>query len=128
MQLTLWDVGGSARKLWKHYYDKVDGIIFVVDSTDIDRMKIAKQEILSILREEGLSTVPLLILANKQDLENASNEKEVNEMLELKDISRKDVVYHGCSAKSGEGIWESVARLADLIQLQDIGKGKEEKK
>ncbi len=36
MQLTLWDVGGSARKLWKHYYDKVDGIIFVVDSTDID--------------------------------------------------------------------------------------------
>ena len=42
MSLTLWDVGGSARKLWKHYYDKVDGIIFVVDSTDIDRMKIAK--------------------------------------------------------------------------------------
>ena len=49
-------------------------------------------------------------------------------MLELKEITRKDVVYHGCSAKSGEGIWESVARLADLIQLQDISKGKEEKK
>ena len=67
------------------------------------------------MREDGLSTAPLLILANKQDLENASNEKEVNEMLELKDITRKDVVYHGCSAKTGEGIWESVARLADLI-------------
>ena len=24
MTLTLWDVGGQARKLWKHYYDKVD--------------------------------------------------------------------------------------------------------
>ena len=113
----MWDVGGSARKLWKHYYDKVDGIIFVIDSTDVDWMKMAKQEMQSILWEDGLSNVPLLILANKQDLENASNEKEVSEMLDLKEISWKDVVYHGCSAKSGEGIWESVAWLADLIQL-----------
>ena len=45
-------------------------------------------------------------------------------MLELKEISRKDVIYHGCSAKNGDGIWESVARLADLM---DLGK-KESKK
>ena len=82
-QLLLWDVGGQARKLWKHYYDKVEGIIFVVDSADKERMKLAKFEMNKILTEEGLEAVPLLILANKQDLENASTEKEVSEMLEL---------------------------------------------
>ena len=32
--LTLWDVGGQATKLWKHYFDKIDAVIFVIDSTD----------------------------------------------------------------------------------------------
>ena len=65
MNLTLWDVGGQARKLWKHYYDKVDGIIFVIDSTDTERMRIAKSEMGKIFTEEGLEKVPMLILANK---------------------------------------------------------------
>ena len=124
MSLTLWDVGGAARKLWKHYYDKVDGIIFVVDSTDLDWMKIAKSELQTILHEEGLNNVPMLILANKQDAETASSQKEISEILELKDISWKDIIFHGCSAKTGDFIWESIAWLADLM---DLGK-KDEKK
>ena len=31
--LTMWDVGGQATKLWKHYFDHIDAIVFVVDST-----------------------------------------------------------------------------------------------
>ena len=31
--LTMWDVGGAATKLWKHYYDKIDAIVFVIDSS-----------------------------------------------------------------------------------------------
>jgi len=31
--LTMWDVGGQATKLWKHYFEHIDAIIFVVDST-----------------------------------------------------------------------------------------------
>ena len=37
---TLWDVSGQATRLWKHYFDKINAIIFVVDSSD--RSKIAK--------------------------------------------------------------------------------------
>lgn len=29
----MWDVGGQATKLWKHYFDKIDAILFVIDST-----------------------------------------------------------------------------------------------
>lgn len=30
--LTMWDVGGQATKLWKHYFDKIDAILFVIDA------------------------------------------------------------------------------------------------
>ena len=112
--LTLWDVGGQARKLWKHYYDKVDGVIMVVDSTDLDRMKIVKDELSKILVEPGLESVPILLFANKQDIESAATENEVAEMLSLNEIERKDIVYQGCSAKTGDGLWEGIAKLADL--------------
>ena len=65
MTLTLWDVGGQAWKLWKHYYDKVDGLIFVIDSTDKDRFTLVKEEIMKIMIEPGLEGVPILIMANK---------------------------------------------------------------
>ena len=77
MTLTLWDVGGQARKLWKHYYDKVDGLIFVVDSTDAEWLPIVKEELMKILIEPGLEGVPILIMANKQDVETATSPEEV---------------------------------------------------
>merc|ERR1712050_798636 len=37
---TVWDVGGQdrIRKLWRHYYQGTQGIIFVVDSNDRERI------------------------------------------------------------------------------------------
>ena len=35
---TLWDVSGQATRLWKHYFDKINAIIFVIDSTDKTRL------------------------------------------------------------------------------------------
>ena len=117
MTLTLWDVGGQARKLWKHYYDKVDGLIFVVDSNDRDRLSIVKEELMKILVEPGLEGVPILIMANKQDVEGAADVDEIVKHLGIDDLKRKDIVYHGCSAVAGTGIWESVAKLADLMNM-----------
>ena len=38
LNFTVWDVGGQdkIRVLWKHYYDKTGGIIFVIDSIVIE--------------------------------------------------------------------------------------------
>ena len=94
MTLTLWDVGGQARKLWKHYYDKVDGVIMVIDSADVDRMKIVQDELAKIVVEPGLETVPILILANKQDLDSALSKEEITELLNIKEISRKNLIFH----------------------------------
>ena len=79
--LTFWDVGGQATKLWKHYFDHIDGVIFVVDSTDEDKLFLAEDEIKRLLSNkdstagssasnntgEGLGDVPFLLMYNKKD-------------------------------------------------------------
>lgn len=47
--LTFWDVGGQATKLWKHYFDHIDAVVFVVDSTDEERVLFAKDELRRLL-------------------------------------------------------------------------------
>ncbi len=54
--------------LWKHYYQNNNGIIYVVDSNDPERMDEAKEELMKMLNEEDLRDSALLVLANKQDL------------------------------------------------------------
>merc|ERR1712124_46382 len=41
IKFTVWDVGGQdkIRKLWRHYYQGTEGLIFVVDSSDRDRIE-----------------------------------------------------------------------------------------
>ena len=44
----VWDLGGqtSIRPYWRCYYSNTDAIIYVVDSTDKDRIGISKDELL----------------------------------------------------------------------------------
>jgi len=45
-KLTVWDVGGcNIRKLWRPYYENTEGLIFVVDSSDKDRIGDANEEL-----------------------------------------------------------------------------------
>jgi signal recognition particle receptor subunit beta len=69
--LTLWDVGGNARKLWKHYYDKIDSLVFVVDCSDDKRLELAKSEMLKVISDPELDACPMLIFANKQDMDGS---------------------------------------------------------
>ena len=54
------------RPLWRHYYQEINAIIFVIDSNDRDRKEEAKHELHTVLSEEELTGVPLLVYANKQ--------------------------------------------------------------
>lgn len=49
--LTVWDVGGKARNMWKHYFEDNSAVVFVIDSTDISRMAIVKMELKNLLNE-----------------------------------------------------------------------------
>ena len=56
-------------------------MIFVVDSADKERIEVARQELELMLQEEELKGVPVLVLANKQDLANALKEEDVSLVL-----------------------------------------------
>lgn len=70
IQFTVWDVGGQdkIRPLWRHYFQNTQGIIFVVDSNDRDRVVEAREELQRMLNEDELRDAMLLVFANKQDL------------------------------------------------------------
>ena len=72
---------------------------------------------MKILIEPGLEGVPILIMANKQDREEAVTLEEILKQIGIEDIKRKDIVHHSCSAVTGDGVWESVAKLADQMNM-----------
>merc|ERR1719277_2507959 len=79
LSFTVWDVGGQdkIRKLWRHYYLGTHGAIFVVDSSDRERIEDAREELTKMLSEEEMRDAALLVLANKQDLPNAMTTAEI---------------------------------------------------
>ncbi|KII68323.1 ADP-ribosylation factor-like protein 2 [Thelohanellus kitauei] len=74
-----WDVGGqkNLRCFWRNYFEETDGIIWVVDASDEDRLKLCKEELDILLNDEKLIGATLLILANKQDLPQCLNKQQI---------------------------------------------------
>jgi len=70
VKFNVWDVGGQdkIRPLWRHYYTGTQGLVFVVDSQDRERIDEAKQELHRILSDREMKDCLLLVFANKQDL------------------------------------------------------------
>merc|ERR1712205_258231 len=85
ISFTVWDVGGQdkIRKLWRYYYENTQGLIFVIDSNDRDRIEDAREELTKILSEDEMRDVAVLVLANKQDLPNSMPASEITEKLGL---------------------------------------------
>ena len=54
------------RPLWRHYFQNTQGLIFVVDSNDRERIGEARDELMRMLAEDELREAVLLIFANKQ--------------------------------------------------------------
>lgn len=76
VKFSAWDLGGQERmrSIWSTYYQRTDAIIFVIDSSDGKNEVISKTELFKIVINENLKDVPILVLANKQDVKGAMGE------------------------------------------------------
>lgn len=85
------DLGGhaAARRLWADYVSAVDGVVFLVDTTDHKRFPECKDEITKLLSQEELSKVPFLILGNKIDAKGAVIEDTLKHHLGIMQTSGK---------------------------------------
>ncbi|CAM8986017.1 unnamed protein product [Rhodiola kirilowii] len=97
ISFTVWDVGGQdkIRPLWRHYFQNTQGLIFVVDSNDRDRVVEARDELHRMLNEDELRDAVLLVFANKQDLPNAMNAAEITDKLGLHSLRQRHWVWTG---------------------------------
>merc|ERR1712232_369241 len=117
---VFWDLGGhsSFRSVWHNYYSEVQGIMFVVDSADGPRMDEAKRTLVEVLGHEKLRGVPVLCMANKQDLPNALAGEEISRLFEFEKIlGERPFHVHPCSALRGQGLEAGVRWL-----LSEAGK------
>ncbi|GAQ78921.1 ADP-ribosylation factor [Klebsormidium nitens] len=106
-RLNIWDVGGqkTLRAYWRNYYEQTDGMIWVVDSSDLRRLDDCRAELHGLLKEEKLAGASLLIFANKQDITGALRPEQIAKVLQLDlmDGSRHWKIV-GCSAVGGDGL------------------------
>ncbi len=131
------------RPLWRHYYQNIDVLIFVVDSNDRDRIEECKDELWRFLTEDELKESILLVLANKQDLPNAMSTQEVTEKLDLTSIKERNWCKYpiiitcdclilsslcvnadiqGSCATKGDGLYEGLDWLKSTLTQQRLKK------
>jgi len=67
VNIKVFDLSGQEklRKVWTYYYSSIEGIVFVVDCSKVERLPSAKEELHSLLANEELQSLPLLIFGNK---------------------------------------------------------------
>jgi len=119
LALTMWDVGGrdKIRPLWKHYLsERTGGVIFVVDSTDRDRLDEACQVLAKVLANDDLTGRVLLVFANKQDLPGAMTCEEVAAGLQLHALEGRSWHVQPSSATDQEGIHDGFEWLFEELE------------
>ena len=89
MTLQFWDLPGQTgfRKIWTHYFKEVHGIVFMIDSADTERLNEARYELHKLLNAYELKYAPILILANKQDLDQAVDYQSIIQTLQIMSAS-----------------------------------------
>lgn len=120
ISFTVWDVGGQdkIRPLWRHYFQNTQGLIFVVDSNDRDRITEAREELMRMLMEDELRDAALLVFANKQDLPNAMTATELTDKMNLHTLRSRSWFIQATCASNGEGLYEGLDWLSNVLKTR----------
>lgn len=118
IEFNVWDVGGQdkIRPLWRHYYTGTQGLIFVVDCADRERMDEARKELHKIVGDREMMSAIVLVFANKQDLKGAVTPEELRPMLDMEKLNERTWYVQPCVAITGDGLTEGLTWLSQHYQ------------
>ena len=104
------------RSLWHHYFENSDAVIFVVDSSDKERLDEAREELDRILLDDQLRNTSLLVFSNKVDKPQSVTTTEVNEKMSLHKHREREWFIQSTCAVTGEGMVDGLEWLANNIK------------
>ncbi|XP_062511415.1 ADP-ribosylation factor-like protein 13B [Corticium candelabrum] len=86
--VTMLDVGGGSkiRGIWENYYAEVHGIVFVIDASDAQRIGEARDVLEEVVKDARMGGKPVLLLANKNDVDGAMDEIDVCNQLNVHEL------------------------------------------
>lgn len=119
-RLILWDLGGQEelRTLWDKYFIDCHGVIYMVDATDVQRLEESYESFNEVIGTKDLEGIPLLVMANKQDKEDALKADGIKEIFNrsASKIGKRDCMLLEMSAISGFGIEEGVTWMLQCVK------------
>ncbi|XP_076148260.1 ADP-ribosylation factor-like protein 9 [Alosa pseudoharengus] len=116
LQIEFLEIGGTEnlRAYWQKYLSKALVLLYVVDSTDKARFPIAKKHLHELLSSD--SKLPLVVLANKQDLAGACGITDLHEALDLGVVGEERKLFLiGTSVRKGERLNSGVEDARNLV-------------
>ncbi|KAI8928752.1 ADP-ribosylation factor family-domain-containing protein [Entophlyctis helioformis] len=120
LHLTAIDMSGQGqyRDLWPVYYPETDAVIFVLDAADRARLVTARDELERLLADTVLQRrrVPILVCANKMDVEGAVGAAEASDALGLDRVRDRDWTICATNALAGEGVDAALEWLLAAVQ------------
>ncbi|MHA1803114.1 MAG: ADP-ribosylation factor-like protein [Promethearchaeota archaeon] len=120
VRMDLIDLGGQKdfRSLWLGEMKDAECVLFMIDAHDVERFKEAKTELWKL--SSIFETKPLIILANKYDLEPVATVKEIINALELDKISSFQILPISC--KTGYGIVNAFSKIYYKLTGKQLSK------
>ena len=108
----------EGRNKMNQAFKDAKGIIFVIDSCDIDSLEdyFFFEDFDYILSLEDLKNLPILILVNKQDLDKALSPEEIIKKIGFEKLKEKIWLAVGTSVKTGEGIEKGFDWMVSIIK------------
>ena len=114
----VWDIGGGCkiRDYWIHYLRDAQGLVWVVDSSDRARVEEVRAELERLLGEEEMLGMPVLVVANKQDLPRAMDAAELTQTLGMESFGQRAWHVQAACAVTGEGVREGLGWMAKALE------------
>lgn len=118
--LNFWDLGGQKelQLLWDKYFLEAHGVIWVVDSSDRNRLNESVEAFNNIIKNELLENLPMLFVINKQDIPSAMKPDEIiyafRSSFDL--MGDRRFLSIPASALKGNGINESISWISEHVK------------
>eukprot|EP01121_Diplochlamys_sp_Union-15-3_P016201 TRINITY_DN5472_c0_g1_i3.p1 TRINITY_DN5472_c0_g1~~TRINITY_DN5472_c0_g1_i3.p1 ORF type:complete len:188 (-),score=30.32 TRINITY_DN5472_c0_g1_i3:53-616(-) len=114
--LKFWDLGGERglRSIWNNYIKDAKAIVYVIDASNQEQLEDAKETFKNLMNRPELSCIPVLVIANKYDVNGAEDVNFLINHMELKE-AKGDIHIVACSAITGAGIKEGIDWLLHTL-------------